>query len=263
MQSEITNVQYWDQYWDKNRLYTYNINSPNFYSLHLIFLKVIKVMKKELGGDKIKIIDIGCGNGMLLKYLAKEYDCLDIYGVENSQVVSIAQELNRALQLGCKIYKMDLMSGEIQKFYNKFDIVVSMGLIEHFINPFEPLKVMKNMLHKKGCLITVIPNFEGAFGMLWKLYDKQNYKYHCPISSQQLLAFYNDLGLKDIRLFYLGIPTFPGLHNKRLFFQKICNWIIRQINGQVMQKLLKKQKSLTKIYPMQPSVGCIGFLENS
>jgi len=260
MKTEITYKEYWSNYWSKFPKLQYNINNPAFYSMHLLFSMVIKEkLKKKRNDRKVSIIDVGCGNGLLLRYFSEQYKRLDIYGIEYSEVFKTAEQLKRDLYLNFKLEKLDFVKDKIDHLYRKFDIVVSVGVIEHFKNPFKPMYIMKKLLNNNGCLMTLIPNFEGLFVILWKLYDKRNYDYHIPIKHGELFELYRSLELKNIRIFRMGIPTIPGVHNRDNLFEKILGWGINQLNGRIIQKVYKMQRTLSIEYSMAPLVGCIGF----
>ena len=110
-----------------------------------------------------------------------------------------------------------------------------------------------------GCVITIIPNFDGLFNSLWKLYDPSNYRHHVPISNARLLEIHGQLGLDDVTLYTMGTPTIPGITDATRRWQKMLNWVLVQINGRILQRIWPRQVSLTRRHRMAPAVACIGW----
>lgn len=98
-------------------------------------------LKKEKG--KIKLLDIACGNGRLLKFLQKEFKNVDLYGIDvNNNALSIAkQSVPRANLKKASVYKLPYSNKE-------FDVVVIPSSFMHFERPKEALseilRVCKN-----------------------------------------------------------------------------------------------------------------------
>jgi trans-aconitate methyltransferase len=85
------------------------------------------------------LIDVGCGNGHTIEYLQKEWPNTKYYGVDLSDTaIQIAKE---------KVPDAVFVSGDYKEILQKWnaDVVVSMGVAEHFKNPVDFLSDMQNM----------------------------------------------------------------------------------------------------------------------
>jgi len=137
---ELTTVDDWDKAWRKQQIDNYieeRIDSQ--------ILKLIKPTLKE----KSKVIEIGCVPGGKLKFLKQNFD-IDSFGLDYSWF-GLTNSL-KGLNLVCA----DLSH---PPFLNSFDLVYSMGVIEHFEKPQEAIKFHVNLTKKDGLILITIPNF--------------------------------------------------------------------------------------------------------
>jgi len=162
---------------------------------------------------KYSIIEIGCGGSSYLPYLQKKYKNLQIFGLDKSLkgCKSTNIELNKDSFLGC------IICGDIfqNPFHNKFDIVFSIGFIEHFDEPLPVLEKHIEFLKPGGILICIIPNFIGFQGSFFKLnmwkkttkecyYDKDYIWGVKKISTSNLETWLKNIGLQDIKVGPIG-----------------------------------------------------------
>ncbi|MDI1235285.1 MAG: class I SAM-dependent methyltransferase [bacterium] len=107
---------------------------------------------KNISSAKFRsVLEIGCGNGFLLKELYKHgFDCV---GLEpGPQVDELKNEFNKI-----KIIKDFFPSKSIQQ---KFDVIIHYNVIEHIQNPKEFLLEQKKYLNDGGKIIFGMPNCE-------------------------------------------------------------------------------------------------------
>lgn len=261
MPNAITDKEYWDKYWGagKARFANYDKSKGLFHAYHLLLSECISRTQSRLGHRALRLVDCGCGEGLILRFVHEQFPDIHVSGIEYSDSIDKARRM--AEELG---YEFNLVRGDLFQICrpgrtDPFDVMISLGLIEHFEDPASVLAQLSQMVVPGGCVITIIPNFQGAFNLLWKLYDPANYARHVPISWQQLLAAHRDLGLDDVRLVALGTPTIPGINDAVASWQKALNWMIAQVNGRVLQRLWPRQASLTLSHAMTPAVACIGW----
>lgn len=123
-----------------------------------------KEVLKEIPWCGKRVLDAGCGTGELA-YLIARRGAKEVMGVDYSQeAIKEAQKKYRhpALVFIC---------GDLQKASGKFDVIVSLGTLEHLNNPLAALKRFKGMLKEQGSLIITCPNWTNPRGyMLMTLY---------------------------------------------------------------------------------------------
>ncbi len=105
------------------------------------------------------LIDLGCGEGFLEKYLKDQNLVLDITAVDiNTNALQYAKKNNP----GVKFLEGDILSLKIKE---RFDLVVMLEVLEHLSFPEEALKTAKNL--SKNLLVSV--PWEPYFSRLYLL----------------------------------------------------------------------------------------------
>ena len=174
-----------------------------------------KFINKYLEKDKqYSFLELGCGGSSYLPYFGKKYSNLQLFGIDKSlmgcKLATIGEdgELSSANIVCGDVLQCPLKS-------EKFDIVFSFGLIEHFDHPDEILKKHVDLLKPDGLLICVVPNVFGIQGKVYGLklwYPKEiPLKYQkgwiwgmrC-ISIKNLQTWLADFGLNDITVKTIG-----------------------------------------------------------
>ena len=97
-----------------------------------------------------KIIDVGCGNGVLLKAFGQLNNNWDLYGHELS-------DLNEPHLKKIDGFKK-LYTGYPMRFTDKFDVITLIHSLEHFPDPLAGLVSLKKHMAQDGCLFVQVPN---------------------------------------------------------------------------------------------------------
>jgi len=112
-----------------------------------------KSLLKNFDRKKIKILEIGSGEGIYSKYFIKKGHYVTATDFNKK---SLAQLKN----LGIKT-KLGNFS-EI-KFTEKFDLIIMSHVIEHFYNPIKVVRKLKRLLIKKGTIYIKTPSANFLF----------------------------------------------------------------------------------------------------
>ncbi|MBN1245747.1 class I SAM-dependent methyltransferase [Candidatus Bathyarchaeota archaeon] len=136
------------------------MKSPLKYRLDLIFKRM---MQKETN----KILDIGCAPGDWLVYFQREFD-FEVYGVDYSKKgCEVTKEaLSKNGVEGTIICEDIFTKGFQTKYLEYFNVVFSAGVVEHFTDPTEIIRIHLEMIIKGGFLIIMMPNY--ANGSLYR-----------------------------------------------------------------------------------------------
>lgn len=119
---------------------------------HEFYKKYISNIEKLSKNKTIKILEVGCGIGTVLKELKKN-GFKNLYGVDISSLF-----INKAKKDGLKkVYKYDGINLPFSD--NTFDLICSFNVLEHTEEPEEFLKEEIKKLKRKGYIIVACPNF--------------------------------------------------------------------------------------------------------
>ncbi|MBN2101784.1 MAG: class I SAM-dependent methyltransferase [Candidatus Aenigmarchaeota archaeon] len=145
---EKTDDIYWDEYWKKCTIPSI---ANDFLSKKL----------EKLIPENSDIIEIGGSIGSYLAYLNKEkkckVSCLDF----SKKGCELTQNNFNKLGIDGKIYNKDFL-GNLSGL-PKFDVVYSLGFIEHFTNYNKIIERHKLLCKNNGLIIVGCPNFNGIY----------------------------------------------------------------------------------------------------
>jgi SAM-dependent methyltransferase len=160
------------------------------------------------------VVELGCFPGKYLFYVGMK-----------GAVVSGIDKTPRVLELidlfkSSKIKIGKLLKGNIfnHHFGNKFDVVMSFGLIEHFLNWEEILDIHDSLVKKGGKIIVTCPNFRSPINFMFrKIFDSTNLKRHV-IGSMNEYEWAKYLELKNYKIDYAG-----SIGNPHYWFDSISS----------------------------------------
>lgn len=158
-----------------------------------------------------KLLEIGCGEGKLLKELEKHFD---IEGFDISPY-AIQQAANL---IGKKAHQKD-----IEKYFlpeNHYDVIVAFNLLEHTKNPYRVIVSLQLSLKKEGILIGSVPNNSGIAGKMATNISNMIDKTHCSTHPPLIWNKYFKAASFDKILFFGEIP----IGRNRSFYIKNKFW---------------------------------------
>ncbi len=117
-----------------------------------------EVLKEISWRGKI-VLDAGCGTGELAYCIAKK-GAKEVLGVDYSkEAIAVAHKTYRSENLAFR-------AGNIENIQGRFDVVVSLGTLEHLNDPLSALRKLKNLLSPDGSLIITCPNWSNPRGYI-------------------------------------------------------------------------------------------------
>jgi SAM-dependent methyltransferase len=146
-----------------------------------------------------KLFELGCGGSRLLArsaLLGWEVGGIDF----NAEALRLIQDYlaqknydNKNLVCG------DILSYDCSQFHNKYDLLVSFGVLEHFRDPQPIMFKWKRILSRDGIVITYLPNLFSINAFLMRKYAPDVWAQHHPFSPQDMDQFHIDAGLVPLR----------------------------------------------------------------
>ena len=146
--SEAAYERYKDRYKQYFGNYTFEKISPFLYPFKDLIVKVI-APKMDV---KIKVLDVGCAKGFLVKMLRE--NGFDSYGIDISEYAlgSAPEDVKSYL------FKVDLEQDAIPFPDEFFEVVTSLSTFEHISNVEATLSEVYRVLRSGGYLIVNVPN---------------------------------------------------------------------------------------------------------
>ena len=172
------------KYLKKNRLFNFEEKEKDVFAkreVDTLFFLLKNFYKYSFeDNNKLKIVDLGCGDKFIKKPL---------------------EDLNH-LYNGYDIEDLDLEKDKVELPDNSIDIVVSLGLIEALVNPTHLIRESMRILKKDGFIYLITPNWKKDFKNFFN-----NFYHKTPFTPESLETA---LKLENFK----NIKTFPGLRCK-------------------------------------------------
>jgi SAM-dependent methyltransferase len=153
---------------------------------------------------RARIVDLGCGDGMLLHFLAAAgYD--NAFGVDVS-----GEQVARARRWGLDEVQQDSIDGFLQRSGDgSADVVLLLDVLEHLTREdlFKTLDGVYRLLRAGGVCIAHLPNAEGVYGMRVRYSDLTHEQAFTAKSASQM---FRAVGFADVRC-HEDTPVVHGL----------------------------------------------------
>ena len=194
----LTEKNFWDEYWSKVKL-------PNLPDKSHSFERCLSVELERIVSDiKGEILEIGCAPGKWLAHLSKSSGLIPS-GIEYSRIgIELTHKNFELLEIEPgTIFEGDFFALEPIR---KFDIVMSLGLIEHFDDVDTVISKHIEWLKDGGILILGVPNFRGLTRFIQHFLDKSLLgKHNLSIMN---FNYFRSIGkkfnLKEVEVKYIG-----------------------------------------------------------
>lgn len=140
------------------------------------------------------VLDAGCGTGELAGIIARR-------GAKKVVGVDYSKDAIGVAKANWKSINLEFFQKDINDIKEKFDVVVSLGTLEHLDEPLSALRKLKSLLNPMGSLIITCPNWTNPRGYilqtLRQLFDAKitlaDIHYFSPLDFQN---FAKKLGMK-------------------------------------------------------------------
>jgi SAM-dependent methyltransferase len=223
---------FWDEIWTGFSLPAYFDKNDRLLSTYDKHFR--KNFPKCDSDSQIKILEIGCAASRCLPYFKKEFG-YEIWGIDISKVGCLAAKENLRLHdIEGNIVLGDIFeSNPIPEDY--FNVVYSLGFVEHFENPAQTLRYIAKYPKKGGLVFTQIPNICGLYGYMLRLFKAKHYAVHYPISLEEFIKAHHDAGLEAVdvpgHINIINIAMFPyPINSLPMVVQNIIKTLIDYID---------------------------------
>lgn len=206
---------YWNHTWDASPLPTlWPVDSEDIgsYVERSIFSYMANAFAQHGLINKNKLlVEVGCARSAVLPLFAKKL---------GFQVSGIDYSPN-----GCEQTRLILRREDVQgevfccdifaipdDLVERFDVVVTFGLIEHFSNTTEIVTALSRLIKPGGLVFTNVPNMYGMTGFTQKILDKKVYDIHVPLTAEVVRMAHEQAGLNTVSCDYF-LSTHFGVVN--------------------------------------------------
>lgn len=206
MEQNLTDRAFWKSFWESRK------NLILYLKPDYVFGDILAGLIKEKGIKNA--IELGGFPGYYSVYL-KKYQNLSTTLFDYYIHEGLIKEL--LAKNGLKDGDINIIESDLFNYTpeQKYDMVLSFGLIEHFSDTASIIKTHLQFLKPGGTLFITLPNFTGVNGWVQKTFDKENYdKHYIDCMNPTFLAeTVKQLGLKEVESYYHGKFT-VWLENK-------------------------------------------------
>ena len=124
----------------------------------------------------MQVLEIGCAPGKYLAWVSRRLGAR-VTGLDYSaRGLSFSRKLFAALAIEGDLYCEDVFETTLPD--NGFDVVYSVGVIEHFEDPRPIVAKHVALTRPGGRTVIVIPNYGGIYGRLQRYFDAENLAIH-------------------------------------------------------------------------------------
>ena len=218
-------------YWDKSyRGYSYSVANDEV--TEFLDLYIEQINKQFVIKD---CFEIGCYPGRYLAHISQKFGLcangVDATGELDGRLTEWMRTKN--VQVGT-LYKDDAFK-RIKRLTEegvKFDLVYSVGFIEHFSDYLDVINLHGELLGRNGVLIITTPNFRGLIQRIGHiLVDNDNYKRHVieAMNPYEWRRLMEEKGFETVFCGYFGLFDFWVDKQKRNIFQLLLIRIFMRI----------------------------------
>lgn len=179
--------------------------------------------------DQVKILDIGCGSGLMLNDLEKVGQT---FGMDMSdEAISFSKEI-----FGGTVEK-GALPDQVPYQEDFFDLITALDVIEHIDDDVGSISAIRDLLVPGGKCIFTVP----AYMFLWSAHDDMNQhkrRYTLPELNEKLVK----AGFSVEKISYYNTLLFPAV-----FLVRMLNNVLRRegasdtdMPGRAMNYVLKK-----------------------
>lgn len=174
MSIEDRNLLAGREHWETFHASTATIRNSLPSELPVATSNSLKILKAHSLVNK-RVLEIGYAPGKILAWCASRG--ATVAGIDqDSNGVSTAERLFGALKLQATHIVADVF--QFTKMRNEFDLVYSIGVIEHFIDPTEVIRKHIDFCKPGGTIVIMLPNYGGIYGLLQGAIDRENLSLH-------------------------------------------------------------------------------------
>jgi 2-polyprenyl-3-methyl-5-hydroxy-6-metoxy-1,4-benzoquinol methylase len=216
---DLTNQRFWDRFWTASGGRAFSL----FSYAHVALGRVLRRYAKSGG----LVCELGCGGSVWLPDLAAHG--VDAWGIDYSEAgVALARRHLLRRGVHAQVVCGDIFDREAIP-RSHFDVVFSLGLLEHFVPPDPLVQRFVETCKPGGIVITLVPNLVGVWGHVYRIVDPEGLAAHVPYTTDDLDRVHHAAGLETVEAahYFGGIaPLVVNYSRVMRHFPSPVRWIL-------------------------------------
>lgn len=209
-------------------------------------LKSILKQSKFLVEEGSKLLEIGCGNGIVVNQLEQELNyiidgCdLNLYALEKSKP-------SKGIKMLYNIFDLK------QELLNKYDGGILLDVLEHIDDDVEFLKTSSRYVKRNGIIIINTP----ALQSLYSNYDKE-VGHVRRYNKESMYKLITNAGLEPLAISYWGITLLPIAILRKFLIANQKSEIIKsgfKPAGKIQDSILRGLMKIENAFPFNAPIG--------
>ncbi len=227
---KLTEKTFWEDYWKTSN----NVIEIKHTKGNLTQNSILDIFDRCLPINKnFNVLEIGGAPGQYLIYMAKTFQ----YNVHSLDYSKIGNDYTRKNMERAKIpvtvYEQDLFSENFGESMPEFDLVYSLGFVEHFKDLDEVVKKHVKLLKPNGILMLGVPNLSG----IYRYFLNRTAPYLLSIHNTDTMdikkwtTFENELNLETLFKGYIGgfDPRTINKIEKNDLDARFCHFVVKKM----------------------------------
>ena len=169
----------------------------------------LSVAKSFLPNGDLDYIELGCAPGQYTAAISDEMEWR-VSGIDYSDDADLFLDTMALFNKESRLYQIDMFE---EKIIEKFDIVTSFGLIEHFRGSKldAVLALHDEYLRRGGYLVICVTNFTGVQYLWHYVFDRPDLDRHnIDVMQPAIFTWYRDMGYEVLFNDYVGVVRLWG-----------------------------------------------------
>jgi cyclopropane fatty-acyl-phospholipid synthase-like methyltransferase len=193
-------------------------------------------------------LEIGCARSAWLPYFAQEFG-FNVYGLDYSELgCQQARQVLSDAGIPGEIVCADFFSPP-PTLQERFDVVVSFGVVEHFTDTTACLAAFTRFLKPGGLVLTLIPNMVSGVGFFQKVLNRPIFDIHILLDVVDLARAHELAGFEVLDCDYF-LSTHFGVCNLNGIRPGSVSWLVKQ------SVLIGLQGFSWLVWQIEARVGC-------
>jgi SAM-dependent methyltransferase len=196
---------------------TYTIEDLKFYD-NVVCNSYLKLFDDAVSQSKT-VLDIGCGSGFIINFLARRYPNIKFDAVDFSDSIDLAKQFSKTHGINnIDYYKEDFLTWKTNKTY---DLVLSNGVLHHIpeyhravdkIYKLATDKVIIGIYNKYGKLLKRISKVQYASDVLY--IDQEHCPFEVSFTDKEFKKLFDALDI---------LKVYPSFQNRLIDFRNLFN----------------------------------------